>query len=194
MLGRIRRTSRLDVGLAFTFAGLAYLVWALVAGFSRQLVKAMLRATEGTPQSGDLVARTIRVVFLDAGFMIDVVGLLWLFGALALVVLASRQKISVSWSFVAAICQAVFAALGAVLVGWGVSAPRYISQTRPGPEPSVLQQVSSISLAITVSVAVTCWVVALVLLLIERARWRGRHRPTLRDSLRSSFLLSRRRA
>ena len=38
MLGRLRRTTRLDVGLALAFSGMAYLGWALVAGISRSSV------------------------------------------------------------------------------------------------------------------------------------------------------------
>ena len=39
MLGQSRRTTRLDVGLALAFSGIAYLVWALVAGISRRTVQ-----------------------------------------------------------------------------------------------------------------------------------------------------------
>ncbi|MFP4355392.1 MAG: hypothetical protein ACLFUJ_09760 [Phycisphaerae bacterium] len=191
MLGRVRRTSRLDVALSLAFAGAAYLVWALVAGFSRELVKAMLRATEGTNQ--DLVGKVVRVVFLDMGVMIDIVGLVWLFGSLALMLLASRQRISISWSFVSAMCQTFVAALGAVLVGYGVNAARYISSTGSGDIPTIVEKVGGISLTATITLAVTAWVLTTGFLLFEKNRWTRRGRPSLRDGQRSSFSLSRRR-
>jgi hypothetical protein len=190
MLGRQRRTTRLDVGLALAFAGAAYLVWALVAGFSRGLVRAMLQATAG--RDTDLVSKVVRVVFLDMGVMIDLVGLVWLFGTLGLLLLASRQRISISWAFVSAMSQSFVAALGAVLVGYGVNAARYISSTRAGPDPSIIDRIGGISLTATITLAVAGWALALGFLLFERSRWR-KHRPSLRDGQRSSFSLSRRR-
>jgi len=184
MLGRTQKTSRLDVGLALMLTGVAYLVWLLVAGFSRELVRAMLVATEGT--RNPMVTKVVRIIFLDAGFLIYLVGLAWLVGSLALVLLGSRQKISISWAWMSAVCQASFAAGGAVLVGWGVNAPYFIASTRGG-DTSALQTISAISLVVTATIAVVVWIAAVVWLLIERSRLGGRRGPTLRDSLRDSF-------
>jgi hypothetical protein len=190
MLGRLQRTSRLDVGLALTFCGAAYLVWALVAGFSREMVQAMLRATSGTEKP--MVTEAVRLVFMDFGIMIDLVGLVWLIGSLYLVLRASRQQASISWSFVSAICQLVVASLGAVLVGYGINAPHYISTTAEVAGGKI-HTLNRISLAATVIIAVTSWLAALVYLLIQRRRLHPRG-PSLRDGLRSSFVMSRRRA
>jgi hypothetical protein len=190
MLGRLQRTSRLDVGLALGFCGAAYLVWALVAGFSREMVAAMLRATAGSDTP--MVTETVRLIFVNFGIMIDLVGLVWLVGSLLLVLRAARQSASISWAFVSAICQTLVAALGAVLVGWGINAPYYINTTADG-QTGKLGTLNTISLATTVTIAVTVWVVALIWMLIERARFRTR-KPSLRDGLRSSFIFSRRRA
>jgi len=191
MLGHVRRTSRLDIALALIFSGAAYLVWALVAGFSRQLVSAMLLATDGT-ENAAMVTKVVKVVFLDAGIAIDLVGLVWLVGSLALVLLSSRQKISISWAWLSSISQSCFAALGAVLVGWGVNASQFITSTIVDGDKPLLQKLSAISLGVTVTLAVVFWAGVLVWLLVQRARFNSNRRPSLRDGLRSSFFPSRR--
>jgi len=191
MLGHVQRTSRLDVALALIFSGAAYLVWALVAWFSRELVTAMLLATEGT-ENAAMVTKVVKVIFVDAGFAIDLVGLAWLGGSLTLVLLASRQKVSISWAWLSSICQSCFAALGAVLVGWGVGASHFITSTVADSDKPLLQKLSAISLGVTVTLAVFFWVGVLVWLLVQRARFNSNRRPSLRDGLRSSFFPSRR--
>ena len=91
MLGRLRRTRPIDVGLAICFAGLAYLVWAMVAGVSREVVQEMIKSTAVTALPLPELTRMVKVFFVDAGFVIDLVGLGWLAFSLALVVLSSRQ-------------------------------------------------------------------------------------------------------
>lgn len=183
MLGRLRRTTRLDVGLALAFVGLAYLVWALVAGVSRAVVAEMIRSTAGRDLPGS--ARMVKVFFVDAGFVIDLVGLAWLTGSLLLVAFSSRQRFSISWAWVSAICQAFIAALGAVVVGWAAYQPHILPMdlTAAG---TPWETVSRVSLLVLIPVAVLIWVTFLVWLLIERARL-SRRGPTLRDGLRTNI-------
>ncbi len=182
MLGRLRRTTRLDVGLAVSFVGLAYLVWALVAGVSRAVVQEMINSTVGQdlPKS----ARVVKVFFVDAGFVIDLVGLAWLTVSLVLVALSSRQKISISWSWVSATSQACVGALGAVIVGWAAYQPHIIKAIGSGQ--TTWETVSAISLPVLMVVAILIWVMFLVWMLVERARWMRRG-PSLRDGLRSNI-------
>ena len=189
MLGHLRRTTRLDVGLALAFTGLAYLVWALVAGASRFLVQRLMLA-QGVYQLGDadlpIGTRLVKWVFVDYGFGIDAVGLAWLILSLALVFYSSRQKISDSWAWVSAMCQGLVSALGAMAVGKAVYAPHDIVMASSGlpAGASLGEKVSSLSLAIIIPLAILAWVTVLVLLLTERARL-DRHGPTLHDGLRT---------
>ena len=118
MLGRTRRTSRLDVGLALAFTGIAYLVWALVSFTARKLIQDMIQATVSMGEKVPPITSGVKVVFVDAGVAIDLVGLAWLTLSLLLIVFAGRQKFSISWAWVSAICQSFVAAWGAVLVAW----------------------------------------------------------------------------
>jgi len=186
MLGRVRRTTRLDVGLALAFSGIAYLVWALVAGSSRQLVREIIHWAAHSNVAVPRLTQTVKVFFSDTGFVIDLVGLLWLAGSLVLVVLASRQVIVISWAWVCAICQAFVAALGGVLVGRAAYAPHALPPEAEQTARSGLEIVSQISLPVIVPIAVLLWVTALVWLLVERARL-DRRGPSLRDGLRSNI-------
>ena len=181
MLGRLKRTTRLDVGLALSFAGIAFLVWALVAGVSRAVVQEMIRATGA--QSLPRMTYLVKVFFMDMGFVIDLVGLAWLVGSLLLVVLSSRQRISVSWAWLAAIVQMMVAALGAVLVSWATYQPHVLKV--PSGSEGHWQKLSQLSLPVVVALALLIWVTFLVWLLLERARF-NRHGPSLRDGLRSN--------
>ena len=84
----MRRTTRLDVGLALTFSGLSYLVWSLVAGTSREMVREMILFTSRTNLTGDLpkFTRAVKIFFVDMGFVIDLAGLAWMILSLLLVV------------------------------------------------------------------------------------------------------------
>lgn len=186
MLGRVRRTSRLDVGLALTCSGLAYLVWALVAGGSRKLVQLLIRSTAATGMELPAFTRHVKVFFVDTGFIIDVVGLCWLAVSLTLVLLASRQRISASWAWVSAIGQVTVAALGSVLVGGAVYAPHAIAARGVEAEHTPWETVSSISLPVIVPLAILLWVTCLIWLLVERARL-DRRGPTLTDGLRTNI-------
>ena len=182
MLGRLRRTTRLDVGLAISFAGVGYLAWVLVAGVGRELVKYLdMTGTDG--QAGvSFVIRAIQVFFLDAGIAVDIIGLAWLVASLILVVRSSRQLQSISWAWLCAICQTLAAMLGAIVIGWAGYAPK-ISTTEPAQ--TLWRQITGMSLPVVMSIAVVVWVSFLVWLLIERARI-DRHGPTLHDGLRTN--------
>ena len=182
MLGRLKRTTRLDVGLALTFVGLSYLVWDLVAAVSRAVVQAMFNSISGQdmPQS----TYAVKIVFADAGFVIDIVGLMWMTASLLLVALSSRQRISVSWGWASAMCQSCVAALGAVVVGWAAY-QTYMRSLAPAADQTPWAQVSSITLPVLLTLAILIWVTFLVWLLVERARLL-RHGPTLRDGLRTN--------
>jgi hypothetical protein len=183
MLGRVRRTSRTDVGLALAFVGLAYLVWALVAGISRDIVQDMIKAV--TIEQGHVPsnARLVENIFVNAGFVIDVVGVVWLVASLVLVVSASRQRISISWAWATAMAQTFIAAIGSVMVG------RVAQSVHPLPGGDAAQniwsQVSGVSLAVSLVGGVVVWVTFLIWLLVERARY-DRRGPTMTDGMRSN--------
>jgi len=176
----------MDVALALVFAGLAYLVWALVAGVSRATVQEMIRSTAQTGKVLPDTTRLVKVFFVDSGFVIDLAGLGWLALSLVLLAYSSRQRIGISWVWVSAVCQSFVAALGAVLVGWAAYQP-HIAKLPGAPAGGTLgEQVSSISLPITMTVALLIWVMLLVWLLIERARFNRRYGPSLRDGLHTN--------
>lgn len=191
MLGRMRHTTRLDVGLSIVFAGISYLVWSLVAGGARELVQTFIYSAQGLQMELHPLTRGVKIFFVDAGFMIDLVGLLWLSASLVLVLLSSRQKIRISWVWVCAICQSFTAALGAILVGSAVYAPHAVTIPSLNGEQdlNLFERVSEISLPALIPVAILIWTTFLVWLLIDRARLnrRGnRHGPTLRDGVRTN--------
>ncbi len=128
----------------------------------------------------------VRVFFVDAGFVIDVAGLAWLIVSMLLVMYSSRQRISISWAWMAASLQAFIAALGGILVAWAVHLPyRSTLTTIQGRQsPTALEQVSELSLPVILIIAILIWVTFLVWLLFERARF-DRRGPTLRDGLRT---------
>ena len=192
MLGRLRRTTRLDVGLALGFSGASYLVWALVAGISRRSVGQVF---ENIGRSGNTweglapASAWVKTMFVDAGIAIDVVGLAWLAVSLLLIVFSSRQYFSISWAWVSAITQSFTAGLGAVLVGWAGQEPvkLLITPTQAAPARSAWAHVSGFSLLVTLVLAVVVWTGFLVWLLIDRHRLSGRG-PSLRDGMRSNVV------
>jgi len=186
MLGRTRRTSRLDVSLALAFTGIAYLVWALVAWTARNLIQNMIQVTTSVGEKVPSITRGVKIVFVDAGVAIDLVGLAWLAASLLLVVFAGRQKFSISWAWVSAICQSFVAAWGAVLVAWAAFLP-FGPQVDAAiaPENTAWEKVSGLSLPVVLGVAVVVWSSLLLWLLFERSRFFNRG-PTVRDSLRTN--------
>ena len=186
MLGRTRRTSRLDVSLALAFTGIAYLVWALAAWTARNLIRDMIQVTRSMGEEVPGVTRGVKIFFVDAGVVIDLVGLAWLLVSLLLVVFAGRQKFSISWAWVSAICQSFVAAWGAVLVAWAAFLPFGPKVgAAPVSESTTLETVSGLSLPVVLVVAVVVWTSLLLWLLFERSRFFHRG-PTVRDSLRTN--------
>lgn len=186
MLGRTRRTSRTDVGLALAFTGIAYLVWALVSLTARSLIQDMILATKSMGEKVPSITSGVKVFFVDAGIVIDLVGLAWLTISLLLIVFAGRQKFSISWAWVSAICQSFVAAWGAVLVAWAAFLPFGPTvDATPAPESTTMAKVSGLSLPVVLGVAVVVWSALVLWLLFERSRFFNRG-PTVRDSLRTN--------
>ncbi len=180
MLGQLRRTTRTDVGLALAFVGIAYLAWVLVAGVARTLVADLISFRGAFDPTLPLATRMVRIVFVDAGWAIDLAGLVWLVVSLVLVVASSRQRFSISWPWLSAVVQTIIAAVGGIAVAWSVHLPYRQAEV----EATAWEQVSGISLPVLTVVAVVLWVTCLVMLLVERARL-DRHGPTRRDGLRT---------
>ena len=192
MLGRQRRTTRVDVGLALAFAGVAYLVWALVAGTTRILVRDMLIWWESLldqpPESLPLAAKVVRLIFVEGGIAIDIVGLVWLAGSLLLVILCARQRFSISWAWVSSSCQSLVAGVGGAWVVWAVHRPLGAALADSGLDLSPTtrwQQIAGISLPVVVALAVVLWTGGLIWLLQERRRFVKRG-ISLRDGLRTN--------
>jgi hypothetical protein len=186
MLGRTRRTSRVDVSLALAFTGIAYLVWALAAGTARNLIQDMIQVTNSMGEKVPPITSNVKIVFVDAGVAIDLVGLAWLAVSLLLVVFAGRQKFSISWAWVSAICQSSVAAWGAVLVAWAAFLPFGPKvDAAPVAESTTMAKVSGLSLPVVLGVAVVVWSALVLWLLFERSRFFNRG-PTVRDSLRTN--------
>jgi hypothetical protein len=176
--------------LALAFSGVSYLVWALVAGTSREMVRDMKHAAEVSPLLKEIprFSNGVKIFFADMGIIIDVVGLVWMIASLFLVVYAGRQKLSISWAWLSAILQAFVAAIGGVLVGWAMNLPyQRLADSGASPEKvSKMVKLSELSLPIVLTVAILIWVTFLVWLLVERARFRSRG-PSLRDGLKSNI-------
>ncbi len=192
MLGRVKRTTRLDVGLVLAFSGVAYLVWALVAGTTRMLAQDYINASSALNAVGVELPGSTRIVtyiFDQGGVGIDIVGLAWLAVSLLLVLLGSHQKFRISWAWISPTCQALTAALGGALMSWGIHRPyaSYVAGEGGPAKTDIFQEISGLSLPVLVVAAVLIWVLFLVWLLAERARF-DRHSPTLRDGLRSNVV------
>lgn len=185
MLGRIKRTSRLDAGLATAFVGLSFLAWALVAGVSRSL---MLKLYQDYT-NGQLVlpkfSKGVEIFFVDTGFVIDLAGLLLMIGGLVLVYLAIRQKISISWAWLCATTQCLFAALGGVLVTTAIFAPYGFNW----PENlKALEIFNQISFPVVLIIAIIIWAIFVFSMLKARYRWLMRMSgPSIRDSVKSNW-------
>ena len=165
--------------------GIAFLVWGLVAGVARRLVQDMIRLFVEQGVALPPATQAVRVMFVDAGFVIDLAGLAWLVVTLVLLFYSSRQRITISWAWVSAILQAFVAALGGIFVAWAVHRPYQsaLSGLQP-PTPTAFERVSELSLPVIVTIAILIWVWVLIRLLVDRARL-NRHGPTLTDGLRT---------
>ena len=172
--------------MALAFTGIAYLVWAMAAWTARNLIQNMIQVTTSMGEEVPGITRRVKIVFVDAGVAIDLVGLAWLAVSLLLVVFAGRQKFSISWAWVSAICQSFVAAWGAVLVAWAAFLP-FGPKVDPAAtvENTAWEKVSGLSLPVVLAVAVVVWSSLLLWLLFERSRFFHRG-PTVRDSLRTN--------
>ncbi len=185
MLGRLRRTTRLDVGLALGFAGMAYLMWALIAFICRSMMQDMIVVTQQEGRTLFALPKLVEAFFVDWGFVIDIAGVLWMALSLLLIVQSSRQRISISWPWASAILQAFVAALGSLLVGFAIHQQEYASHSIAAGPMTLGRQVSMISWPVILAIAIFIWVTLLVYLLVERARL-NRHGPSVRDGMRSN--------
>ncbi len=179
---RTRRTSRLDVGLAIALAGLAFVVWALVAGASRLMMQNIILAAAGSTETLPAVTRNVRLFFVDTGFVIDLVGLGWMAISLVLIFFASSQKVSISWAWLSATLQSMVAALGGVLVGCAIYVPHVITGQA---NYTVMGKISLVSLPLVIVIAVVIWGLFVYWMLKHRAS--SRHLgPSMTDGLRTN--------
>jgi len=177
----MKRTTRTDVGLAIAFTGISFVGWAIVAGISRLMMKNMMRASvngEQLPQ----VTRIMKVFFVETGFVIDIVGLLWLTVGLVLIYFANRQIIGISWAWISAFTQTIVAGAGALLVSWAVYAPHMFEKEVSN---GTFTKLSMISLTVVIILAVVIWLMFVVKMLKERNRT-IRRGPSLSDGLRTN--------
>ncbi len=175
MLGRTRRTTGTDVGLAIAFAGLAYLAWMLAAGVACH-VAGLLQGHAGVVDGQGDVFRWGLTVW---GVGIDLLGLLWLLGNLMLVMAASRQRRSISWAWATAGGQVLAAVLLACWTAF-LGSRLLAGQTIAGPP---LQPGGWTLFSVSIAIALATWVTVLVVLLYDRVRL-GRG-PSLRDGQRT---------
>ena len=185
MLGRLRRTTRLDVGLALGFVGMAYLMWALIAFICRSMMQDMIVVTQQEGRALFALPKLVEAFFVDWGFVIDIAGVLWMALSLLLIVQSSRQRISISWPWASAVLQAFIAAMGSLLVGFAIHQQEYASYVIAAGPMTLGRQVSMISWPVILAIAIFIWVTLLVYLLVERARL-NRHGPSVRDGMRSN--------
>ncbi len=175
MLGRVRRTTRTDVGLALAATGLAYLLWIIVTGVARYVVNQLV-LIRGAAGLGGL-AGALSASFIHGAAIWDLVGALWMLLSLALIVGSSRQRWIISWPWLSAILHAMVAGL---LAGWTSLAAigPFAAAFEPAREPAIGWGSYSFFLAI----GLVMWVITLVWLLYERRRRRG---PSLIDGQRT---------
>lgn len=183
MVRQKRRTSRLDVGLVIAFAGIAFLVWALLAGVSRLMLQKMILTTAGMTDTLPAVTQNVKIFFVDTGFVIDLVGLAWMALSLTLIFFANWQKISISWAWLSAITQSLVAALGAMLVSSALYAPHIITGQA---DRTVLGKISQISLPIVLAIAILIWGLFVYWMLKRRASSMQQFGPSMTDSLRTN--------
>jgi len=165
MLGRPLRTTRIDVGLALSFGGVAYLVWVLVVGTARHVVNEIARSIH---------VEKVPIAELPAAAR-------WLWNSF-LIIGASRQRWSISWAWTCAICQAMAATMVGVWTSLAGAFPlgsRTVADAAAAPYPTA----GWTSLSVAVALSLVLWVSVLVWLLYERARLR--RGPSLRDGLRT---------
>lgn len=175
MLGHLRRTTRIDVALALTSAGIIYLAWVLATWAAKSVALAL--ASAQTPAASALAGSLVNSFTSWGALVFDLAGPLWMVAGLWLVIRASRQRRVISWSWLliagqglASILLAVWAAVAAREALWLAAAP-------VGEAPAADWA------PVAVAVAVLIWVSTLVWLLLDRARLR--RRPLVADASRT---------
>jgi ABC-type xylose transport system permease subunit len=177
MLGRKRRTTKLDVGLAIVFVGISFLIWSLVAGVARAWMRRVIVDDGGLEE----LTRAVKIFFVDTGFVIDLVGLGWMMVCLVLIYFAGRQRLSISWAWATAMLQSFVASLGGVLVA---GATIGVLSSEHAPRDNTLQRISQLSLPVVIAVAVVIW--AGFVYFMIRTRGTMRRGPSLSDGLRTN--------
>jgi hypothetical protein len=159
------------------FVGIACMAWLGAAELSRQTAAALavMPGPALPPISVWLVS-----VWQTAPLALDVLGVLWLALGLLLISGASRQRWSVSWPWLAAICQTIAAAGLLALTAWAATPANLSPAARPAAIPLL-------GLGVLVAVGLTLWLGTLAWLLASRRRARNRARPGpgIRDGLRT---------
>ncbi len=185
MLGHSRRTTRTDVALALTLAGLVYLAWVLavyVAKGAAVQLSALSSGEAGLAVASTLPVRVLRGLFTGtAATGIDIIGPIWLVAGLWLVIRASRQRRIISWSWLVMSLQAIAAILFAVLAGHARGLALAAAPAAPLALPAVTWSPAVVTVAVLIWLATLAW-------LIHAARL-GRG-PVRRDGLKTQ--LSRR--
>ncbi len=183
MLGRMRRTTRKDVGLSLTFTGLVFLTWSFVTFAAKYLFERLvLDSRLPTTETLSPFTLSVKRFFLDYGFVIDVTGLAWMLLSLTLVLMASRQKISISWSWLCSGLQILVASVGSIVVHWATAAAQAGVEI---PQPTLTEKISSLSWPIVLAVAVLSWVFFLIRMMLDSGKF-TRTQQTLNDSFRSN--------
>lgn len=174
MLGRLRRTTRTDVGLALTMAGFVYLAWVL-ACYTAKICARDLANWRGEGDYDGLPS-ALTALFGRYAAVFDWLGPITLCLSLWLVVRASRQRRIISWSWLVISCQAIAAILIAAFAGGAMHIAR---PGRPMPDSSEAVDWSPA----VVAIAVLIWVSTLVWLIFERVKLtRG---PGLGDGMKT---------
>jgi len=177
MLGQVRRTTRADVGLALTSAGLAYLVWAVVIGVARHVVNELELIRQANQVELPGLSSALCASFVHGAGVWDLVGVLWLLVSLVLIVGSSRQRWITSCPWLSAALHALAAAL---IGGWAaLAAISPFILPMAAEHPAVGWGGYSVALA----VALVMWVLTLVWMLYERSRLR--RGPALIDGQRT---------
>ncbi len=171
MLGRTRRTTRTDVSLALTLAGIVYLAWVWACWTAAAVATGM---AEGPPASG-AAAAFVSVFGSWARHIFDILGPLWMLASLYLVIRASRQRRIISWSWLLIACHGIAAILVAT---WAA-----LSQAAVASGENTVLPPSSDWSPLVVTVAVLIWFGTLGWLIYERLRL-GRG-PAIRDGAKT---------
>ena len=169
MLGRVRRTSRADVGLALAFVGFGFLSYVAIAALGRV---ALSRFAESGGLTGTLT--TADCLLRQSAIGLDILAVAGLAVGSTLTWLASRQRISISWAWLVGMCQTLSSvALGGILIkGIVPELPNKLS-----PELT--------SLCVASGIAIIIWCAFLVRLLLDRATI-GRRGQSFNDGIKTN--------